>query len=218
MVEQVEEIELELHLHPFDDLEVLPQGGIHVAVAGGHCRSRRLNSRFDPTGSRSWCRRSDLTIGEELFDLRVGGCGINLLIGITEFNLPAILAAMQIPPIGGLILNAGGINMKGNPIMYWVSIVLTGTTSFAGSGRLEFFLFPRSVFGKLYGGGRQRAVFPFPDSLRVAEKCAVIADRSRHQTHDGAGAYQARAASLRHYTICFGLTRFKNIWLTAQSA
>jgi hypothetical protein len=44
MVEQVEEIELEVHLHPFDDLEVLPQGGIYVAVAGGHCRSRRLNS------------------------------------------------------------------------------------------------------------------------------------------------------------------------------
>jgi hypothetical protein len=42
---------------------------------------------------------------------------------------------------------------KRNPIMYWASIALTGTTSsFAGSGRLEFFLFPRSVFGKFYRG------------------------------------------------------------------
>jgi hypothetical protein len=39
---------------------------------------------------------------------------------------------------------------KRNPIMYWASIALTGTTSsFACSGRLEFFLFPRSVFGKI---------------------------------------------------------------------
>src|SRR6266700_2803469 len=34
MIEQVEEIELELHLHPFGDLEVLSQGQVHVAVAG----------------------------------------------------------------------------------------------------------------------------------------------------------------------------------------
>src|SRR5216684_5385547 len=34
MIEQVEEIELELHLHPLGDLEVLPQRKVHVAVAG----------------------------------------------------------------------------------------------------------------------------------------------------------------------------------------
>src|SRR5260370_17251337 len=34
MIEQVEEIELELHLHPLGDLEVLSQGQVHVAVAG----------------------------------------------------------------------------------------------------------------------------------------------------------------------------------------
>src|SRR4029077_6212593 len=33
-IEQVEEIKLELHLQPFGDLEVLPQGKVHIAVAG----------------------------------------------------------------------------------------------------------------------------------------------------------------------------------------
>jgi NAD(P)-dependent dehydrogenase (short-subunit alcohol dehydrogenase family) len=33
-------------------------------------------------------------------------------------RLPAALAAMQIPPIGGLILNAGGINMKAKSLEF----------------------------------------------------------------------------------------------------
>jgi NAD(P)-dependent dehydrogenase (short-subunit alcohol dehydrogenase family) len=33
-------------------------------------------------------------------------------------RLPAVLAGMQIPPIGGLILNAGGINMKAKSLEF----------------------------------------------------------------------------------------------------
>ena len=45
-------------------------------------------------------------------DSRIGFVPLDLFSLSSVRRLPAALAAMQIPPIGGLILNAGGINMK----------------------------------------------------------------------------------------------------------
>jgi NAD(P)-dependent dehydrogenase (short-subunit alcohol dehydrogenase family) len=45
-------------------------------------------------------------------DSRIGFVPLDLFSLSSVRRLPTALAAMQIPPIGGLILNAGGINMK----------------------------------------------------------------------------------------------------------
>jgi NAD(P)-dependent dehydrogenase (short-subunit alcohol dehydrogenase family) len=49
---------------------------------------------------------------------RVGFVPLDLFSLSSVRKLPAVLAAMQIPPIAGLILNAGGINMKAKSLEF----------------------------------------------------------------------------------------------------
>jgi len=51
-------------------------------------------------------------------DAHVGFVPLDLFSLSSVRRLPALLAAMQIPPIAGLILNAGGINMKAKSLEF----------------------------------------------------------------------------------------------------
>jgi NAD(P)-dependent dehydrogenase (short-subunit alcohol dehydrogenase family) len=51
-------------------------------------------------------------------DSHIGFVPLDLFSLSSIRRLPAALAAMQIPPIGGLILNAGGINMKARSLEF----------------------------------------------------------------------------------------------------
>lgn len=57
-------------------------------------------------------------IGKTHPDSRIGFVPLDLFSLSSVRRLPTALAAMQIPPIGGLILNAGGINMKARSLEF----------------------------------------------------------------------------------------------------
>jgi NAD(P)-dependent dehydrogenase (short-subunit alcohol dehydrogenase family) len=58
------------------------------------------------------------TIRQTHPNARVGFVPLDLFSLSSVRKLPAVLAAMQIPPIAGLILNAGGINMKAKSLEF----------------------------------------------------------------------------------------------------